>query len=315
MSYEMSVDSEWLSAACILKLRAMFLCFWRICVVCLALELVGPCVVLGFSVGMESFDELLLINVPWSQEFSGVLQDLDLSLLLLVFSLILTVASRLLHRYSTNDKKSRLKMISFSTVRDTWRGSQSYMEKRGPAISRFKPLRFRFLCTPQRRRLGWACILCPSKVRAARATRCLVSAFSQLVGASYHLLGPSPSVSWVYRKSAISDVSLLGSWSLTATLLADVNRPGSQEDLVSNWGPAHSLVEDAFSGAEIAPYLPALAVACLPLCLRRGDGPVHNPLALLWYLLSPLFCEQARQCLWLELSEGKFSFFFSLPIP
>ena len=98
--------------------------------VCLALELVGPCVVLGFSVDMESFDELLLINVPWSQEFSGVLQDLDLSLLPLVFSLILTLASRLLHRYSTNDKKSRLKMISFSTVRDTQRGSQSYTEKR-----------------------------------------------------------------------------------------------------------------------------------------------------------------------------------------
>ena len=35
---------------------------------CLALELVGPCVVLGFSVGMEAFDELLLINVPWSQD-------------------------------------------------------------------------------------------------------------------------------------------------------------------------------------------------------------------------------------------------------
>ena len=41
--------------------------------VCLALELVGPWVVLAFSVGMEAFDELLLINVPWSQEFSGVL--------------------------------------------------------------------------------------------------------------------------------------------------------------------------------------------------------------------------------------------------
>ena len=39
--------------------------------VCLALELVGPWVVLGFSVGMEAFDELLSINVPWSQEFSG----------------------------------------------------------------------------------------------------------------------------------------------------------------------------------------------------------------------------------------------------
>ena len=33
--------------------------------VCLAQELVGPWVVLGFSVGMEAFDELLLINVPW----------------------------------------------------------------------------------------------------------------------------------------------------------------------------------------------------------------------------------------------------------
>ena len=42
--------------------------------VCLALELVGPRVLLGFSVGMEAFDELLLINIPWSQEFSGVLR-------------------------------------------------------------------------------------------------------------------------------------------------------------------------------------------------------------------------------------------------
>ena len=41
--------------------------------VCLALEFVGPWVVLDFSVGMEAFNELLLINVPWSQEFSAVL--------------------------------------------------------------------------------------------------------------------------------------------------------------------------------------------------------------------------------------------------
>ena len=57
-------------------------------------------------------------------------QDLDLSLLLLVFSLIFTVASRLLHLYSTDDKTSRLKMKSFSTVSDTQRGSQNYMEKK-----------------------------------------------------------------------------------------------------------------------------------------------------------------------------------------
>ena len=55
---------------------------------------------------------------------------MDLSLLPLVFSLILTVASRLLHPYSTDDKTSRLMEKRFSTVRDTQRGLQSYMEKR-----------------------------------------------------------------------------------------------------------------------------------------------------------------------------------------
>ena len=91
--------------------------------VCLALELVGPCVVLGFSVGMEAFDELLSVNVSWSQ-------GLDLSLLLPVIGLIFMVVSKLLLLYSTIDETSTLKMKSFSTVRVTQRGSQSYMEKR-----------------------------------------------------------------------------------------------------------------------------------------------------------------------------------------
>ena len=55
---------------------------------------------------------------------------MDLSLLPMAFSLILRVASRLLHPYSTGDKTFRLMMKRFSTVRDTRRGSQSYMEKR-----------------------------------------------------------------------------------------------------------------------------------------------------------------------------------------
>ena len=55
---------------------------------------------------------------------------MDLSLLPLVFSLILIVASRLLHPYTTDDKTSRLMVKRFSTVSDTQRGSQSYMEKR-----------------------------------------------------------------------------------------------------------------------------------------------------------------------------------------
>ena len=74
---------------------------------------------------MNSF-RLMFPGVRSSLVFSGF----GLKLLLLVFSLILTVASIVLHLYSTIDKTSRLKMKSFSTMRDTQRGSQSYMETR-----------------------------------------------------------------------------------------------------------------------------------------------------------------------------------------
>ena len=46
------------------------------------------------------------------------------------------------------------------------------------ALPRTKPFRYRFSGTPQRHRLGWACILCPSRVQAAQTTRCLASALS-----------------------------------------------------------------------------------------------------------------------------------------
>ena len=55
------------------------------------------------------------------------------------------------------------------------------LSKLGPglrALPRSKPLRFRFSGTPQRHRLGWAYVLCPSQVRGAQATRYLVSALS-----------------------------------------------------------------------------------------------------------------------------------------
>ena len=48
----------------------------------------------------------------------------------LFFSLILTETSRLFHLYSTDGETSRLVVKSFSTVRDTQRDAQSYMEKR-----------------------------------------------------------------------------------------------------------------------------------------------------------------------------------------
>ena len=83
-----------------------------------------------------------------------------------------------------------------------------------------------------------------------------------------HLHGPA---AWFPERAmrALSQVcraSPLGSWSQAATLLADVNRPGSQEDMVGNWEPARCLVEDGFSGAEIAVALVFwlwLSQACL----------------------------------------------------
>ena len=95
----------------------------------------------------------------------------------------------------------------------------------------------------------WVVHLTTSLVPATRFPGCTVGALSQ-----------------------VCRVSPLGSWSQAVTLLADVNLPGFQEDFISNWKPAHSLVEDAISGAEIVPCLPALTVACLPLCLRWGKG-------------------------------------------
>ena len=57
-------------------------------------------------------------------------------------------------------------------------------------LPRSKSLRFRYSGTLQRRRLSWACVLCPSQVRAAQVTRCLVSA----VAATYRLPRPCRSV-------------------------------------------------------------------------------------------------------------------------
>ena len=74
---------------------------------------------------MSSY-QLMFPGVRSSLVFSG----LDLSLLPLVFSLILKVASRLLHLYSTDDKSFSLMEKRLSTIRDTQKGSPSYMEKR-----------------------------------------------------------------------------------------------------------------------------------------------------------------------------------------
>ena len=77
------------------------------------------------------------------------------------------------------------------------------------------------------------------------------------------------------------------------TLRADVNRPGSQDDMVSNWEPAHSLVEDAISAAEMAPRLLATAVTRLPLCLWRARG--HPAASQLSFVSRSVLCSLSGQ--------------------
>ena len=75
--------------------------------------------------------------------------------------------------------------------------------KAGPGLHappRSKPLRFRHSGSPQRCRLSWACVLCPSQLQAAQVIRCLVSA----VTATYHLPRPWCSVFWVYNQHTFS---------------------------------------------------------------------------------------------------------------
>ena len=141
-----------------------------------------------------------------------------------------------------------------------------------------------------------------------------------------HLPSPDHWVSWVCCKGTIPGVLCVssGSWSQAVTLLAAVNHPGSQGDVISSWRPSHSLLENVVSGAEIvaAAWLLALAVAHLPLPPGRALNGIQ--LTLLWYSPghNPLFCEHTRgHHAALESFNGKglgflsFLFFVSLAIP
>ena len=99
------------------------------------------------------------------------------------------------------------------------------------ALPRSKPLMFRHSGSPQRCRLCWACVLCPSQVQATQVTRCLASA----VTATYHLPCPCRSVFWVYNWRTFSGVPCVSSGELISgcDCPADVSHPESQEVLVS----------------------------------------------------------------------------------
>ena len=145
------------------------------------------------------------------------------------------------------------------------------------ALSRSKPLKFRFSSTQQRHRLGRAWVLCPSQVRAAQVTRCLAST----VALSWRLnLTASPSqplgflgVQW----ARILRCAMCLFWGADLCL-----RPSQRMSTVQNpkksWltmKPACSLVEDASlelpsgQARRIAPFWLWLSS---PVCLQQGMG-------------------------------------------
>ena len=68
------------------------------------------------------------------------------------------------------------------------------------------------------------------------------------------LSSPCPSLKFPGAPGPGFLVSPLRSWCLAATLPADVNHPESQKSLVRDWKPVCSLVGDAVSGTEFAPF-------------------------------------------------------------
>ena len=122
----------------------------------------------------------------------------------------------------------------------------------------------------------------------------------------------------VRAPSQVCCMSPLESSSLSAALLVDVNHSGSQEDMVSSWEPAHSLVEDA-----AAPCLLVLTVAGLPFCLQVESDRLavaSSPLVftqsfVLWVTRLPVRFEPfagkfSFPQLWLGVYSVLFHFFF-----
>ena len=178
------------------------------------------------------------------------------------------------------------------------------LSKAGPglrALPRSKPLKFRFLGTPQRHRLGWACVLCPSQVRAAQATRCLESALS--TGAIHLIISRVPADSFLgaQRECRCPRCAICLLWWADLWL-----RPSWQMSTIQDPRKICSLVGDVVSGAKFALCLPDL-VARRPPCLWWGWAglqPASSPLVfaqsfILWVVLtvpSVQFSSVAQSC-------------------
>ena len=141
--------------------------------------------------------------------------------------------------------------------------SEGDLSKAGPgfrALPRSKLLRFRLSSTPQRLSCLHAFVPFPGPS----------SSGNQVLGEHTVPGGPwvlSPPPSWPLP-GALQEYHLRCAMCLLWG--ADVSQPVSQEDMISNWEPTQ-FGGAAVSGAQIAPCLPTLAVARLPLCHQLGE--------------------------------------------
>ena len=112
---------------------------------------------------------------------------------------------------------------------------QAALQGVGPALRgllRPKMLRFRFSGIPQKHRLGLACVLC---LPWSEQLRHLTNALSLGAG---RLIPSAVPASVSVCASQVHLVSVLGSWTLAATLLVDVDHPESHGSI---WLEAGSL--------------------------------------------------------------------------
>ena len=81
-------------------------------------------------------------------------------------------------------------------------------------LPRSKPLRFRFSGTPQRHRLGWACVSVPFPGPSSSGNQVLGERTLPSCSKSYHFPGPCHLVSWLHSGSAVSGVLCVSSGEL-----------------------------------------------------------------------------------------------------
>ena len=149
------------------------------------------------------------------------------------------------------------------------------LSEAGPGLHappRSKPLRFRFSGIPQRRRLGWACVLPPSQVQAAQVTSCLARRVVPVEGCS---LSPPPfqplgflGVQWArLLRCAVCLFWGAGPWLRPSRGMSTVQNPKK------SWlaeKSACSLVSDASLGLTAPFWLWLPSPACSPWGMGRS---------------------------------------------